>query len=58
MQVMLSPANIDLGGGGVKIVTNMRNILIAWNLQQFVIILKKSTDIFSMIVANKLINNA
>ena len=53
MQVLLSrPANIDLGGGGggVRIVTNMRNILTAWDLQQFVIILKKSTDIFSMIV--------
>ena len=34
----------------MKIVTNMRNILIAWNLQQFIIILKKSKDIFSMIV--------
>ena len=43
------------GGGRVKIVTNMRNILIAWNLQQFVIIFKKSTDIFSMIESWKLI---
>ena len=36
----------------MKIVTNMRNILIAWNLQQFLIIFKKSTDIFSMIVVS------
>ena len=39
------------GGGGVKIVINMRNISLAnGNFQEFVIIFKKSTDIFSMIV--------
>ena len=40
------------GGGDLKIVTNMRNEIyyLLGSLQQFVIIFKKSTDIFSMIV--------
>ena len=58
LSVLLSPANIDLGEGELKIVTNMRNekYYLLGSLQQFVIIFKTSTGIFSMMVDISMLN--